>query len=77
MEDVWKDRDHNGVPKKWAVEPRTPAQISKLRAESKVHLDIIYGHIVDVFTCDDCTAAQTCSLAFDGYNTNGDCLLSK
>jgi len=29
------------------------------------------------FTCDDCPEAQTCRYAFDGYNTNGDCLAEK
>lgn len=30
-----------------------------------------------VFTCDSCPTAPTCRLAFDGYNTNGDCLAEK
>ena len=29
------------------------------------------------FTCDNCTRAPVCDLAFDAYNTDGDCLASK
>jgi hypothetical protein len=29
------------------------------------------------FTCDGCRAAPRCSLAFDPYNTDGDCLAGK
>lgn len=29
------------------------------------------------FTCDACAYAPRCRLAFDFYNTNGDCLLEK
>lgn len=29
------------------------------------------------FTCDECSHAPLCTLSFDGYNTDGDCLLSK
>jgi len=28
-------------------------------------------------TCDNCATAPKCSLVFDAYNTNGDCLLEK
>jgi len=29
------------------------------------------------FTCDDCELAPRCTLVFDLYNTDGDCLLEK
>jgi hypothetical protein len=29
------------------------------------------------YTCDECWMARACGLAFDSYNTNGDCLLEK
>jgi len=29
------------------------------------------------FTCDGCGLANKCTLVFDSYNTDGDCLLSK
>lgn len=30
-----------------------------------------------VFTCDDCPSNGGCEYAFDGYNTDGDCLAIK
>ena len=33
--------------------------------------------VIDKFTCDDCGARFTCMLAFDAYNTDGDCLAEK
>lgn len=30
-----------------------------------------------VYTCDDCGAAPHCTLAFEPYNTDGDCLADK
>lgn len=43
------------------------------------------SHVIDhhgmpadvVFTCDDCARANVCVLAFDPYNTDGDCLYNK
>ena len=29
------------------------------------------------FTCERCNKIRSCSLAFDCYNTDGDCLLEK
>ena len=31
----------------------------------------------DVMTCSGCLAAETCTYAWDSYNTDGDCLASK
>ncbi len=31
----------------------------------------------DKFTCDECGANDTCDLAWDLYNTDGDCLAEK
>lgn len=31
----------------------------------------------DGFTCDSCAHAPCCALAFDAYNTDGDCLADK
>lgn len=36
-----------------------------------------HGMDIDVFTCDNCGLVRKCRLAFDGYNTNGDCLYDK
>lgn len=30
-----------------------------------------------VCTCDGCSRRRICTLAYDGYNTNGDCLYDK
>jgi hypothetical protein len=35
------------------------------------------GYTPDSYTCDDCAFAPRCKLAFDAYNDQGDCLLSK
>jgi len=29
------------------------------------------------YTCDECSITRTCTLAYDLYNTNGDCLADK
>lgn len=31
----------------------------------------------DLFTCSVCNQAETCDLAWDAYNTDGDCLAEK
>lgn len=31
----------------------------------------------DGFTCDGCSEAPTCTLAYDEYNIDGDCLMDK
>lgn len=47
---------------------------------------VLYGYSIEYFwpegeppefTCDNCAHMPECSLAFDLYNTNGDCLASK
>ncbi len=38
-----------------------------------VELDYPAGKL----TCEDCEARKRCEFAFDGYNTNGDCLATK
>jgi hypothetical protein len=62
----------------WTHDPIPPEALAKKRAESvdwmKQHGET-NGEIV--FTCDTCRFAPCCELAFDGYNTDGDCLLSK
>ena len=47
--------------------------------EEKVKLREHYApHGFDIgTTCEECGLRFTCKLAFDAYNTNGDCLLSK
>jgi len=60
-----------------------PLDASEL-ARERVRLVVMYKemHGIDLaapgsFTCDTCSDAPRCDLAFDAYNTNGDCLASK
>jgi len=57
-------------------EPSTPRQLLDSRAAS-VLLNGQKAESIGYFTCDNCTHAAKCVLAFDSYNTNGDCLASK
>lgn len=53
--------------------PITDAELANLRF--KAIQDIDCGEIE--FTCDGCARAKICTLVYDGYNTNGDCLYDK
>lgn len=53
---------------KIAMSPAEVAERRKMMAEFNE---------VDKYTCDDCSQAPICTLAFDSYNTNGDCLYEK
>lgn len=57
-------------------EPLTPEAL----AEDRARMVAIYeaeGIEISTFTCDDCGMRFTCGLAFDAYNTDGDCLAEK
>lgn len=56
--------------------PRTADELKAHRAAMVAHENRL-GVAPDVFTCDECQFAIRCRFAFDGYNTNGDCLASK
>jgi lysozyme family protein len=63
---------------------REPVTAEFLAKERKRSLEIFAQYNTDgeeseitEFTCDGCGHAPCCSLAFDHYNTNGDCLASK
>jgi hypothetical protein len=56
--------------------PRTPDELAELRHES-LERERQEGRKVSEFTCDGCTLAPVCFFAFDGYNTDGDCIASK
>ena len=63
--------------KKTRDEPFNEKQIKAYRSQM---IDILdrQGHAPpESFTCDDCDDVDLCVLAFDPYNTNGDCLASK
>ncbi len=54
----------------------TEAQLAAERA-SLVEMYREQLGVIEKFTCDDCEARFTCALAFDAYNTDGDCLAEK
>lgn len=56
--------------------PFTSEQLKAFRAKMVEHCNEL-GRAPEKFTCDDCARASKCKLAFDGYNTDGDCLYSK
>lgn len=60
----------------WAV-PLTDAELAEDR-RAMVDMAIgMFGDPPEHFTCDECPLAPRCSLAFDSYNTEGDCLYEK
>lgn len=56
--------------------PRTEQELAEYRARI---VEMYREHIgtIDKFTCDDCGARFKCTLVFDAYNTDGDCLAEK
>lgn len=51
--------------------PWTTEELAGMRWRASSEFD------VHAFTCDDCPARHKCELAFDPYNTDGDCLAEK
>ena len=56
------------------AEPRSPEKMAEYRAEMIAEHGGPEGF---KFTCDDCCLAPRCTLTWDSYNTNGDCLYGK
>ena len=54
--------------------PLTPEEVVTYRAEVVASQE---GDPSTVLTCDTCPRANICTLAFDTYNTDGDCLAEK
>lgn len=52
----------------------SPEQLAHERAEAII---TSFRGAPTTFTCDTCEIAAECALAFDAYNTNGDCLAEK
>lgn len=50
-------------------------ELLKQRSIATIHAGGYEGELN--FTCDSCDLKHKCSLAYDFYNTNGDCLLGK
>jgi len=61
----------------WVREtPLTPQELAAYRAEQVAFQEEHFGP-TQKYTCDECGLAPKCKLAFDGYNTDGDCLYEK
>lgn len=60
----------------WAV-PLTAEELTATRAAAVAYQAEHFGEAPDHYTCDGCPLAPRCSLAFDSYNTEGDCLYDK
>jgi len=58
-------------------EPLTQEQLSTFRKEQVERAGQVLKTAPDKFTCDGCGLASVCTLAFDSYNTDGDCLYDK
>jgi len=61
---------------KWSdlYPPLTEEQLAADRKAQHVLNDFVNE---ESYTCDTCEARYICPLVFDGYNTDGDCLMSK
>jgi len=58
--------------------PRTQEQLLELRKQAQLLYGELCGTItVPEFTCEKCDQVNKCVLAFDLYNTDGDCLMEK
>jgi hypothetical protein len=57
-----------------ALTPRALEYVISSAEAGNEHVESIHRAS---FTCYDCTRASVCTLAFDSYNTQGDCLWSK
>lgn len=62
----------------WKI-PLTDTELHELKLSVKNNVDGNYRYETDCdrYTCNDCPLNKKCSLAFDPYNTDGDCLLDK
>lgn len=58
----------------WAV-ALTPEELQQTRLEAVSAWP--WDAPPEKYTCDECALALRCSLAFDSYNTDGDCLYEK
>lgn len=68
------------VPKEFIQWPewrqdRDEEQLKEARQKAVKDMEVHGFHVPEEFTCDDCNIRGFCSLAYDIYNTGGDCLL--
>lgn len=73
---LFEDGEEDSVETvRWEREtPLAPEEVAAYRAEVVASQE---GDPATVLTCDACSRVNTCMLAFDTYNTNGDCLAEK
>jgi len=63
------------APNKWIHKvPLTTEKVEEFSNNIKHDLEEL-GYTFKYITCDKCDIKSTCKLAFDIYNTDGDCLL--
>jgi len=58
-------------------EPLTLEQLAAYRKAQVEQVAKVLKNVPEKFTRDGCGLAGVCTLAFDAYNTNGDCLYDK
>lgn len=59
--------------------PITQEQLEERQSAALVYHQELTGRPMELhlFTCHDCPGRRFCVLAYDSYNTQGDCLLNK
>ena len=72
MEDLLDANDLIRKENKWATHALISGAGSKFLEKLK-----LAEKRLEIFTCQKCTAKESCEFAFDTYNTNGDCLAEK
>jgi hypothetical protein len=66
------------IPKEWQVPKRTEEEMEKMHKEFNELLTAQFRYPEDEkCTCTNCSEKYICSCAYDGYNTNNDCLMEK
>ena len=71
------NEDVDPIFRPWLREtPLTDEEVKNLRERALAGYEKA-GYCPDKFTCDDCEDKNRCTLAFDLYNTDGDCLMMK
>jgi hypothetical protein len=71
------NEDIDPIFKPWMREtPLTDEEVERLRKRAMADYSKM-GYGPGKFTCDDCVDKRICTLAFDLYNTDGDCLMMK
>jgi hypothetical protein len=59
------------------AEPLSDSELNVVRLKAEVGSMDVRGRPVGEFNCFACKLQRRCVLAYDSWNTNGDCLLDK